>query len=452
MRIVSIGGGPAGLYFVDPDEEGASRTRIDHRLRAQPADDTFGWGVVFSDETLGDFEDADPETYAEIRGELPRTGATSRRTSAARASRSTGHGFCGISRKRAARRSSTTRCRELGVDARASSARSRTTTQLAPRPTWIVAADGVNSAIRAPYARRFRPTIDWRQVQVLLARHDEAADGVHLRLRGDRARPLPGARLPVRGGPLDVDRRVPRGRRGETAGLDRATRRTRSRFCEQLFARAPRRPPAARRTARSGARSRPIRCERWHHGNVVLLGDAAHTAHFSIGSGTKLAMEDAIALVEAFERARHRRRAAARSRPTRRRAASTCSRSSAPRRRASSGSRTRRATCASTPLQFTFNLMTRSKRITYDNLRKRDPELVDARDGRVRGSADAPAARRRRRAAAADASRRSSCAALTLENRIVVSPDVPVLGGRRRARTTGTSCTSAAARSAARRS
>ena len=118
-----------------------------------------------------------------------------------------------------------------------------------------------------------------------------------------------------------------------------------------------------------------VRNSSWRAGNVVLLGDAAHTAHFSIGSGTKLAMEDAVALAWALRCSRRGHRAG-RWPPTRRSAGRSWRARSARRRRRSSGSRGSAGTSGQERLQFAFNLLTRSRRVTYDNLRLRDPEFV----------------------------------------------------------------------------
>ena len=191
-------------------------------------------------------------------------------------------------------------------------------------------------------------------------------------------------------------------------------RRRRSRTCEALFADDLDGHRLLDEPLDLAHASRPCERERWHDGNVVLVGDAAHTAHFSIGSGTKLAMEDAIALARRVRGARHGRRAARRSR-----AYEASARPSVERlQRAAQTSlewfeNAARYARRSDPLQFTFNLMTRSKRITYDNLRDARPRARRARDRAVRGAnrrdAIAPApATRRRDGAAPMRSRRSS--------------------------------------------
>ena len=116
--------------------------------------------------------------------------------------------------------------------------------------------------------------------------------------------------------------------------------------------------------------------ERWSHGNVVLLGDAAHTAHFSIGSGTKLAVEDALALAACLEEQPDLPDALAAYEAERRPVVASTQRAAA--RQPASGSRTSARTSDQPPRQFAFNLLTRSRRVTHDNLRLRDPRFTGA--------------------------------------------------------------------------
>ncbi len=160
----------------------------------------------------------------------------------------------------------------------------------------------------------------------------------------------------------------------QSAGLDRASEAATVEFCERLFARHL---DGHRLLAnRSVWRQFPtVRCGRWHRGNVVLLGDAAHTAHYSIGSGTKLAMEDAIALVAAF------RALGTGDVPAVLAAYEEARRVDVAKLQRAAQTSLEWFENASRylvqePLPFVFNLMTRSKRITYDNLKARDPELV----------------------------------------------------------------------------
>ena len=208
-------------------------------------------------------------------------------------------------------------------------------------------------------------------------------------------------------------------------------------FCSELFADALEGHPLVANNSK-WINFVTVRNRRWCADNVVLLGDAAHTAHFSIGSGTKLAMEDAVALAWAF-RSLRRRRVRRDVAPTRPSGGRSSRARSAPRRRRSSGSRGSGATSSRSGRQFAFNLLTRSRRVTYDNLRLRDPAFV-ARSTASRsvGRAAAPAdvhAAAAARAGAAEPGRRVA--------------DGHVLGGRRARRATSTSCTWARARSAA---
>jgi len=381
MRIVCIGGGPAGLYsaILLKRQRPESTVRVFERNRP---DDTFGWGVVFSDETLGNFEAADPESYQRItqdfihwtdidtwhRGEWVR---------------SSGHGFSGLARVRLLTILAD-RARELGVEVRHET--EVDLDALEAEADLVIAADGINSAVRESRAAVFKPTLDWRQCRFtwlgttkpleaftfIFVENEHGLFMVHAYpfRRPDPARPGAGVGTWIVETHPDT---------WERAGLDRADEAATVAYCERLF--APFLDGHRLLPNRSIWRRFPtVRNQRWHAGKVVLMGDAAHTAHFSIGSGTKLAMEDAIALAEAF-------RVHGGERPA----------TNVPKvlaayqdahfvdtiklQRAAQTSlewfENARRYLPQPPLQFTFNLMTRSKRITFDNLAKRDPALVE---------------------------------------------------------------------------
>jgi anthraniloyl-CoA monooxygenase len=369
MRILTIGGGPAGLYFALLMKKAAKETEITVVERNKP-DDTFGWGVVFSDETLGHFEREDPESMARIRQSFRYWGDIETHFGG-EVITSTGHGFCGLSRKKLLMILQD-RCRELGV--RLEFQREITDFEAARREyDLVVGVDGVNSAVRARYADHFRPSIDWRQCKFCWLGTDKTLTAFTFLFEQSRHGLFQVHAYPFEQG-LSTFIVECREETWKKAGLDKATEADTVRFCEQLFARHL--DGARLLTNRSLWRTFPtITNERWHHENVVILGDAAHTAHFSIGSGTKLAMEDAIALASTFK---------------------TQGTDDVPQALAAYQEaryvdvlRVQRAAQTSLewfessdrylkqdPLAFTFNLMTRSKRITYDNLQKRDPQLV----------------------------------------------------------------------------
>src|SRR5260221_2054091 len=368
MRIEILGGGPAGLYFAILMKKAFPRTPIRIRERNR-ADDTFGWGVVFSDETLSNFEVADPESFAKIRRNSANwTDIENFKGDAC--VRSTGHGFCGLSRKRLLQIFQT-RCKELGVELEFE----REVRGLAglQGADLVLAADGINSILRDQNAEWFQPTIDWRSARFCWLGTTKPLSAFTFVFReGEHGL------FQVHAYPFEknlstfiVECHEDTWKR---AGLDRASEAETVAYCEKLFADVL--DGHGLLANRSLWRRFPtIRCEKWVHGNVVLVGDAAHTAHFSIGSGTKLAMEDSIALVDAFQKngTKDVPRALAAYEAARRldvlktqRAAQT----------SLEWFENSRRYAKQHPLQFTFNLMTRSRRITYDNLGRRDPQLV----------------------------------------------------------------------------
>jgi anthraniloyl-CoA monooxygenase len=370
LYIGVLGGGPGGLYFALLAKKAfpEARLRVVERNRA---DDTFGWGVVFSRETLGNIEAADPETYAAVSASFSTWDDIETFRGGTRTV-STGHGFCGVSRRRLLRILQE-RAASLGVEMEFE--REAAGPADFPGADLVVAADGVNSRVRAEGAARYGPTIREGRCRFAWLGTD-----LPLRAFTFHFKEGPHGLYAVHAYPFERDRSTwiveCREETWRAAGLDRATEADTVGFCEELF----RAELGGHRllTNRSLWRSFPtISCARWSDGNTVLLGDAAHTAHFSIGSGTKLAMEDAIALVEAL-RARlpdgipaalAAYEAARRPEVIRlQRAARTSE------EWFESAARWLRQP----PLQFAFNLMTRSKRITWDNLRARDPALVEA--------------------------------------------------------------------------
>ena len=374
MRIAIVGGGPAGLYFAILAKrlDAGNDVRVYER---NAADDTFGFGVVFSDETLESVAAADPETFAEIephfarwaeidvhyRGEVVTSG---------------GHGFSALSRR--------TMLDVLQQRAAALGVKLHFETEVGPRDVagadLIVGADGVNSVVRRHHEAAFRPSLDPRRSKYMWLGTDLVFDAFKFFI----AETEHGV-FQVHGYPYGntmstfiVETSEETWRR---AGLDRAGEAASIAFCEERFADVL----AGHRLIGNNSRwinFVTVRNEAWHHENVVLLGDAAHTAHFSIGSGTKLALEDAIGLAWAL---RERPDDALEAYEADRRPIVEST------QRAAQGSLewfegiARYVT--QPPVLFAFNLLTRSRRITYGELQLRDPafvEEVDAAFGAVR--------------------------------------------------------------------
>jgi len=394
MKIVCIGGGPAGLYFAIlmrkafPDSE----IRVVERNRA---DDTFGWGVVFSDETLGVFEEVDAESYAEITAAFKywRDIETYHRGECVV---STGHGFAALSRKRLLLILQE-RCRELGVELEFER-EVKSVAEFADADL-IVAADGVNSAIRETYSEHFGARLDWRKCKFCWLGTDKPLEAFTFVFQDTphglfqvHAYPFEAAETggAAESGPLALGTWIVECREEtwKRAGLDRATEEETVAFCRDLF--ADHLDGHRLLTNRSTWRSFPtVRCETWHRGNLVLLGDAAHTAHFSIGSGTKLAMEDAIALAESFRRLGTAEIPRVLEEYEESRWVDVVKLQKAAQTSLEWFENSDRYK-KQDPIQFTFNLMTRSKRITYDNLKDRDPALIGRLDEWYRREAAAP--------------------------------------------------------------
>jgi anthraniloyl-CoA monooxygenase len=377
MRIEVVGGGPGGLYFAILAKKALPDLRITVYERNRP-DDTYGWGVVFSDETLAGFGDADPESFERITASFVRWEDIETFYAGTRTV-STGHGFSALSRRRLLEILQD-RAREVGVGL--SFEEEVAGLERFAGADLIVAADGINSAIRRAHLEAFRPKVDWRRCRFTWLGTTKPLDAFTFIFE-----PTEHGLFQVHAYPFGeglatwiVECRDEVWRR---ASLDRASEAETVAFCEKLF--APWLDGHRLLSNRSIWRRFPtVQCETWHlldgaPAPLVLLGDAAHTAHFSIGSGTKMAMEDAIALAGAL--------AAALEGDEPSPVPAALAAYEADRwvevAKAQKAAQTSLEWFESSarymgqhPLQLTFNLMTRSKRITYDNLAERDPELV----------------------------------------------------------------------------
>lgn len=375
MKIACIGGGPASLYFAILLKKRSPEVEIDVYEQNRP-DDTFGWGVVFSDETLGNFETADPESFARIRASFAYWTDIDTFFRGAKVT-STGHGFCGLARVELLRILQE-RARQLGV--RMHFQQQVTDIDHVVRThDLVLAADGVNSKVRERFATSFRPHLDWRKCKFawfgttkVLTAFTFVFQPTQWGLFQVHAYPFEAGK-----GTWIVECREETWRR---AGLDKLDEAQSAAFCERLFAEHLQGEKLL--INRSIWRTFPtIRCGSWRHENVVLLGDAAHTAHFSIGSGTKLAMEDAIALANAVQtHAPDVGRALQAYEDARRLDVLKLQRVAQTSMEWFENSERYQG---QSPERFVFNLMTRSRRITYENLRKRDPALVARVDAAV---------------------------------------------------------------------
>ena len=409
MNIDIVGAGPAGLYFAILAKKSFPDARIDVSERNQP-DDTFGFGIVLSDETLGNLKLADEPTYREIAASFAYWDDIYTQFRGT-VSRSTGHGFSGIRRltllqilqRRAQDLGVTIRygVDDRGIDAHADA-------------DLLIAADGINSPIRDALKTWFAPEVDLRSNRFTWLGARMNLPGFTYSFREDTISPADGPYKPgiwnmhaYQFTPMHDEADGPLGEctiviettdeAFRAAGLSATDEAATAQFVQRLFADDLQGHEVL--TNRSHWRQFPtITCRTWHHAveradgratQVVLLGDAAHTAHFSIGSGTKLALEDAIALHAAI--------AGHDGLPDRLTAALAHYEAG---RRDEVGRIQHSANVSLAwfenvrrfwdmePIQFNYSLLSRSKQITHENLRLRDPALVaDIEDWWNRGRA-----------------------------------------------------------------
>jgi anthraniloyl-CoA monooxygenase len=367
VKINVLGGGPAGLYAAlllkksHPDWEIAVAER-------NPAGATYGWGVVFSDQTLTAFREADYKSYAAISESFVLWDAIDVHVED-QLTRCGGHVFAGLARRRLLSILQQ-RCAELGVVLRFQ-VEVDDLEQLR-EADLLIAADGVNSKIRARYADAFKPSLAEGGARYIWFGTNKLFDAFTFIFRANRH-----GLFQVHAYPFDgttatfiVECSEETWRR---AGLHEADESASLAYCEALFADHLR----GRRLMSNYSRWLhfvTLKNARWSFENIVLLGDAAHTAHFSIGSGTKLAMEDSIALAQAFERHTAIPAALKEYEQARKPRVEALQQAAAESQRYfEHTSRYQHFE----PLQLAFHLLTRSGRITYDNLKQRDPYFVN---------------------------------------------------------------------------
>jgi anthraniloyl-CoA monooxygenase len=424
MKIVCIGGGPSGLYFALLMKQQNPRHDIVVVERNKPYD-TFGWGVVFSDQTLGNLTAADPESAARILGAFNHWDDIEVNIRGHKI-RSGGHGFCGIGRKRLLNILQE-RCEELGVqlvfetDVQSEDAYGDA--------DLIIASDGLNSRIRTRHAETYRPDIDlrdcrfvWLGTRKLFEAFTFAFEETEwgwfqahaYRFDDDTSTFI-----------VETPERVWR-----AAGLETMEKEDAIAFCEKLFAKyldgnALMSNASHLRGSAQWIRFPRVVCQTWlHRGGprgttpVVLMGDAAHTAHFSVGSGTKLALEDAIELARSIGQARGDLAAALEAYEAVR-SIEVLKIQNAARNSTEWFEHVDRYVHLP-PEQFAYSLLTRSQRISHENLRLRDQSYVEEYEDWI--AAHAGIHRTEPHHAIPPMLTPFKARGVTLKNRIVVSP------------------------------
>ena len=374
MKVLCLGGGPAGLYFAismklrDPSHDVTV-------LERNKADDTFGWGVVLSDDALGNMERNDPQSTATIRDHFAYWDDIAVIHNGVRTV-STGHGFAGIGRMQMLLILQD-RCRELGVDLQF-----QTTFESAEhyrhQYDLVVACDGINSLVRQEYEAVFKPDIDLRLCKFIwLGTHQKFDDAFTFIFEHTEHGWMWAHAYQFDASTATVIVECTQ-QTWDAWGFEHMSKEDTIATCERVFARhldghALMSNANHLRGSAVWMNFPRVICERWYHENVVLMGDAAATGHFSIGSGSRLAFDSAIALAEflhteptmqqAFERYQEERRL------------EVLRLQSAARNSLEWFEQCERYLHLD-PVQFNYSLLTRSQRISHENLRLRDPQWL----------------------------------------------------------------------------
>ncbi|MDQ2819560.1 MAG: bifunctional salicylyl-CoA 5-hydroxylase/oxidoreductase [Pseudomonadota bacterium] len=379
MKIVCVGGGPAGLYAALLLQQSGHAVTVVERHGAV---DAAGWGVVFSDQTLTRLADADAVSSAAILAAFTHWDAIDVHFKG-HVVRSGGHGFCGIGRQHLLQILQQ-RARDVGVqlvyDADVADDQAVAAQYDAD---MVIAADGVNSRIRARYAATFVPTLDERACRFLWLGTTRPFDAFTFLFEETAHGWFQAHAYQYDGATSTFIVEVPEAT-WLASGLDCMAPDATIAFCEHLFARHLHGHRLLYRGALAWSRFARVTCRRWIHWvhgqhagaravPVVLIGDAAHSAHFSIGSGTKLALEDAIALDGVLQGTTDL--AAALDAWQGARAVEVARLQNAARNSMEWFENVGRYSAMEAG-QFAYSLLTRSQRLSHENLRLRDPSYV----------------------------------------------------------------------------
>ena len=446
MRVAVVGAGPGGLYFALLLKKANPRHEV-AVFERNAADSTFGWGVVFSDQTLENFRSADAASYQQIVDNFAHWDDIDVHFKGVRIT-SSGHGFSGIARKKLLNILQT-RCREAGVDLRfkteiCSEAERRTPPApqqpqhrrpLATPPSsggpsasaknigipscdLVVAADGINSSIRGNYSEFFKPDLELRPAKYvwLGTTYKFKAFTFYFVVNDSGVFQAHCYRFDENHSTFIVECDEISWR---NAGFDKMNAEHTVAACERMFAQWLDGHPllfnAAHQSQSPWVNFVRVRNEHWFHDNIVLLGDAAHSAHFSIGSGTKLAMEDSIALANALNSSDSIPAALKRYESERKTEALRLQNAA---RNSMEWFENVRRYVHLDPEQFTYSLLTRSQRVSHENLRIRDQKYLEGVERWFAGRASGQQVQR----AVPPMFTPFKLRDMTVANRVVVSP------------------------------
>jgi anthraniloyl-CoA monooxygenase len=367
FRIGIVGGGPAGLYFAILMKKLQSDLQVTVFERDGP-NDTFGWGIVFSDQTFSYLREKDLESSSRIveASEIWDNVDVVHKGQKVRIS---GNRFSGIARITFLNILQH-RCTELGVDLRFRTNISNV--KELGEFDLVVGADGANSLVRRTFSQAFRPLLDWRKNKYIWLGTNQLFHGLTLTFRESDAGLFIAHSYKFNKSTstfiVECAEDVWR-----SAGLDRMSDQQTCQYLAEVFREDLGGFPLLSNNFVRWLNFLLVRNERWSHNNVVLLGDALHTAHFSIGSGTKLALEDAIILADCFQHGGDTGESLSEFEKIRKPVIDEY-------QDAAQSSlvwfETARYDMQLEPIPFAYKLMTRSKRIDYERLKKRDPAFI----------------------------------------------------------------------------
>ncbi len=369
MKINIIGGGPAGLYFAILMKKSNPEDQITVYERNGP-DDTFGWGVVFSGKTLANLRAADVESHAEITRAFAAWDNVDVVHGDTKISIH-GNSFSGIARLELLKILQR-RCEHLDVKLLF-----RTEVpdvdSLRPNCDLLVAADGVNSTVRRQYSHHFLPSLDLRPNRYIWYGTNKLFHGLTLTFRENPHGVFAAHSYKFNKSTstfiIECDQET-----GDKAGFSAMSDNETRNYLERVFAKDLNGQPLLSNNSK-WINFLLVKNRNWFFENVVMIGDALHTAHFSIGSGTKLALEDAIALFECFGRTDTVTAALSEFDSTRKPVIEEYQAAAYESMRWFENAR---QYLNLSPLELAYTLMRRSGRVSYEDLEKRDPAFIAA--------------------------------------------------------------------------